>query len=646
MTTRGSDEPPEGRTSETEARLVALEGELAAMRAELTELRGHLRGAALRGGAAPRSESPATEPVAGSTERAQRSLIDALRNPPPPSARSTFTGEELESWIGRYGTLAAGALVILLAVGTVIVWAVKSGLLTPAVRIAFGAVAAVCIAVAGLYFRRKGEQRYGNVLLALALATVDVVAWGAGPRLHLVPTSVALLVVDVASIALAALALHDESEFLFAVAIAGALSAPFVTADRSGEAVTLLAYGAAVLIGSLRAAREPSWTRAMILLAVGAALYVLAAAALPMGTRWHGPFLIPLFGATLALAALLLAQHEWRGILARVYLAAAMLGVAVGWDLAASRPLGVTGGVALGIAAVTYATLWVSDPDQPLWMPSALVLPLLSLGVASAAAGAPHRQGFIFALWGAFALTAWRLEHGRGNLTRAGTHLLAGAVLVALGIANELWYQPLWLVSALSGWGIVVAFLARDEESPLPLLAVAIVLGGAVLSALDQLVSLRPYAYTPFLSRPSASALCATIGLAAGGELIARGKGVAKSIADRGLRLGAVIGFAFLWGRMEFVHAYSLDLGTFLLTLYYAAVGVGSIVAGRKLGLKALRIAGLGLAIYAAAKAVVEATAISGISLRVGCYAAVGVFLLGAGYLYREIRPEAEPSSA
>ena len=97
-----------------------------------------------------------------------------------------------------------------------------------------------------------------------------------------------------------------------------------------------------------------------------------------------------------------------------------------------------------------------------------------------------------------------------------------------------------------------------------------------------------------------------------------------------------VIGVAFIWGRMEVVHAYSRDAGTFLLTLYYAAVGVAAILAGRKLGLKALRVGGLSLAIYAAAKAVIEATNITSLLLRVGCYAAVGVFLLGAGYVYRD----------
>ena len=76
------------------------------------------------------------------------------------------------------------------------------------------------------------------------------------------------------------------------------------------------------------------------------------------------------------------------------------------------------------------------------------------------------------------------------------------------------------------------------------------------------------------------------------------------------------------------------------MTSYYAACGVGSIVAGRRLGVARLRVGGLVLAMYAAFKAVAEVTDIGSVLLRVGAYAAVGMFLLGAGYLYREVSPE------
>jgi hypothetical protein len=187
----------------------------------------------------------------------------------------------------------------------------------------------------------------------------------------------------------------------------------------------------------------------------------------------------------------------------------------------------------------------------------------------------------------------------------------------------------------------VLSVAAREEDSPLPLIAVVASLGAAALSAFDQLASRAAYSYVPFATRSSASALCATVGLALASEVIGRGRGKATRWAGRPVRMATVIGFAILWGRMELAQAFNRDVATFLLTAYYAACGLGSILVGRAVGIQRLRLAGLALAIYAAVKAVVEASDISGVLLRVGAYGAVGVFLLAAGYLYRERREEA-----
>ncbi|HEX7979486.1 MAG TPA: hypothetical protein VF461_12850, partial [Gemmatimonadaceae bacterium] len=198
-----------------------------------------------------------------------------------------------------------------------------------------------------------------------------------------------------------------------------------------------------------------------------------------------------------------------------------------------------------------------------------------------------------------------------------------------------LWPNPLALVSGLGGVGVAATFLARDEESDLPAIGLVLVLGGMALSAIDQLASLQPYAYTPFATRASASALVALLAVAGGAVVLEGGRGAPAQVLGRAHRVGATVALAFVWGRMEVVHAFSRDAGTFLLTAYYAATGVVGIVVGRRTDSKAFRVAGLMVAIYAGAKAVIEATNISGLMLRVGCYAAVGAFLLGAGYLYR-----------
>jgi hypothetical protein len=195
--------------------------------------------------------------------------------------------------------------------------------------------------------------------------------------------------------------------------------------------------------------------------------------------------------------------------------------------------------------------------------------------------------------------------------------------------------MPLPLVAGLAAWGAALAAAAGRERSPLPLVGVVLALGGAALSAFDQLASRQAFAYVPFLTRSSASALVASLGLAAGGELIGSGGEASTRWAERPLRLSVLIAFLLVWGRMEMAQAFDPDLATFLLIVYYAACGVGLIIAGRSLAIARLRTVGLALAIYAAVKAMVEAVEIEGVLLRVAVYGAVGVFLLGAGYLYR-----------
>lgn len=618
------------------ARIEALERQVARLTAEFAAMRSSTspEPSATRP-PSPEETSPSPEQVRiqGAAERIYRS---AARTSVP-----TLSGDQIESLIGRYGTLLGAALLILMAVGVLVEVAVSRGFFTATVRVGMGALAALLVGGAGLVFRRRGEVRYGDVLLSIALAIVDLVAWGAGPRLHIVSSTLALVVIEVVAMAIAALALHDDNEFLFSVAVGGALSAPFVTSTGGGTPLMLLGFGAAVLASSLRAVRNPGWRRAFALLVAGAATYVLAAAALPMGPEWYVPHLIPAFAGVCGLVALLTAPIDWRGDLARSFLATGLLGVAIGWDRGASAPLANMMLLAIVLAALTHAALWVRQPPPLHWVASALILPLLSFGVAYPPLHERSGAAVVFWAWAAVAAVAWQGERRRGELERAGAHLLSAGVMGAIAITTGLWDMPLPLVAALGGWGVALSLVVRDESSPLPLAALALSLGGACASAIDQLASRQAYVYKPFLTRSSASALCAVAALAASAELIGRTdeRGAAppglRQWADRPMRLGVVIGFTILWGRMELAHAFSRDLSTFLLIFYYAACGLATIVAGRWLAVQRLRMAGLAMALYAAVKAMIEVTALDGVGIRVGSYGAVGLFLLGAGYLYR-----------
>ena len=551
------------------------------------------------------------------------------------AAASSIREDEIESLVGRYGTVLLGAFVLLLGVGVLIQFAVAQGLLTPAVRVGIGALVAASVGAAGVYFHRRGDVRYANVLLALALALTDLVAWGAGPRLQLVSTLSAFAVVVLVAVALAVLALHDASEFLFTVAVGGALAAPFVTTVGLTTPDILLLYGAIVLVGSLGAMRDPRWERAFALLVGGALAYALSALGMPASASGSPPFAVSAFGGACALGALTIARDEWRGGLARAFIAVALVGVPAAWDRVHETPSLVTWLVALALAAITYAALFVRG-RAALWTASALLLPLASLGLVAALSPTRTSQGVVFALWAVFALAAWRAERWRGDSRRGGGHLATGALLATAALAWLLWPHPLALVAGLGAWGVVMAWAGRDEDRGLPLVGIAAPLAGAAASAIDQLASLPDYSYVPFTTRSSLSALVAASAIALAGWVLSSGTGAPSRLAGRAVRMSAFASFVILWGRMEIAGGWNPDLAGFLLIAYYAACGVASIVAGRRFAVSRLRLAGLGLAIFAAVKAIVEASLIGGLAWGVGASGAVGVFLLAAGYIYRE----------
>ena len=151
-----------------------------------------------------------------------------------------------EALIGRYGTLVLATATALAGVGTFVGWAIANGLLGPAARVGLGLGVAAGLAAWGFRLRKK-ERSFGASVLGISLAIVHVCAWGAGPSLHLVPTSWAFAFVAIASLALETFAHRENDEPLWTVGFFGAALAPFVTSEGGGSLPMLTAYGVGVL---------------------------------------------------------------------------------------------------------------------------------------------------------------------------------------------------------------------------------------------------------------------------------------------------------------------------------------------------------------------------------------------------------------
>jgi hypothetical protein len=199
--------------------------------------------------------------------------------------------------------------------------------------------------------------------------------------------------------------------------------------------------------------------------------------------------------------------------------------------------------------------------------------------------------------------------------------------------------QLVWALAALAGG---VAILVRRERAPLLIAPGAIALAVATLLVEKEFSIRAPYAYTPFLTAASVAALAAVLGWATLGWAVADTDWPhALPPRERGLIAALGLIAAFLWGRAELAEAWSGDISTFLLIIYFAATGVAAIFVGRRRGLLDLRRVGLGLAIYGALKAVVQAYELGAVGLRVGSFLLVGVFLLAVAYWYSGARSAA-----
>ncbi|HEX6534749.1 MAG TPA: DUF2339 domain-containing protein [Gemmatimonadaceae bacterium] len=555
---------------------------------------------------------------------------------------ATFPSRDLESFFGRYATIALATLAVLTGVGAFLTWAIAHGLLGPAQRVALGALGAAIVGGIGWRLRRRGTVRFGDTLLALALALVHLDAWAAGPRLHVVGASVALAITAGASAALAALALGAREELLFSVGLGGALLAPFVATSGGGNAYLLAGYGWIVITGGCVALRARAWRFAIALTGVGCALYAATLVGLTdAATPWLEHHLAPLLALACACGAIVLGARAVRAPLALAFLwVALMVMLVLDWRSGEAR-----GALAIALVGTlgAYAAAARGSPTPGWSLTAATLQPLGFLGAAVAAWPRPLESAaaLVAALWTGLALAAaWRDE------ARRELHLVTAAVASGAAVIVALHAHAEWCILALAAHAALWTRIARRARA-LPLL-VPVPLGLAIASAWCRLrLEARPaYHYTPFLAFASLAALvtvlawvhAATQARAMEEEGVGAGTGTWRVLA-----IAASLA-AFAWIRMELARAFTPDIATFLLIVYYAAAGVGAIFVGRRRGLPGVRAAGLALALYAGIKALAQAWDLSAIGLRVGSCLLVGLFIALVSYWYRA--PDDAPTRA
>ncbi|HEY2898330.1 MAG TPA: DUF2339 domain-containing protein [Gemmatimonadaceae bacterium] len=564
------------------------------------------------------------------------------RPPPPPARAPDFAARQspdidFEKLVGRYGTIAVASLAILMGVGTFLSWAIERGLLGPTVRVVLGFIGAAIVALVGVWVREKRDVRFGNVLLALALAIVHVDSWAAGPYLQVISTVAALSIAALASAALAALALTSAERTLFAIGFAGAMLAPFVTAREPGSVVLLLTYGWVVIALSLFAIRERGWVPILWLMVAGALVYVVAAAAGPHITddRWAATHAPVLFAFACTAAGLLFARDTLRSKLALAFLIVACIAT-LGYSIHAQR---LELAVSLVGTIASYLIARELETDAGWLMIGNVVVPLFLL-LATVVSAADNT---IRALAGAGLAVVASLLAWEGEDERAG-HLFVACIASGIAIVTYLAEYDTRCIAALALHAALFTLFFRSTRAKL--LLPPVILELTILTAWTfLLLDSRPaYAFTPFATLPSLLALAAVSAWAWLGYALKTALPTENVEVDAlpGIVSALAMAIAFFWIRQELAHAWSADTASFALIIYYAVAGLALIFAGRLRAEGLLRGVGLGLAFLAGFDAIVETSEIGSVGLRVGARILVGAFLAAVAYWYRT---PSEPSA-
>jgi hypothetical protein len=550
-------------------------------------------------------------------------------------------------------------LLVLIAFSTFLSWAIRNGLLGPTARIVLGYAGAGVIAFAGMRLRLRGTREYGNVLMAIALGVVHLVCWAAGPRLHVLPSGVALGIGFVASVLLAEFALRHDEEMLCAVGFGGAAIAPFVVGDSDGNRIALALYGVVVVALGAAALGARPWKYARGIVMWSIILYTaMTGAGEPIESppAWIAERLWVLTPVLMVLALIPFTHAEHRRSMIRVSAGALMLGALLRADQWNADMAAVL--ITLAGTVVILGALDVSRPgalerqvpeaamDQKLIDRDALLDAFLipvGLFVATVAA-TPRLDSFqSAAIAVVFAAGAVYLTY-RTRGEPEGDKFASTASLIALWIVPAAFLeQDLARVAGCAAMALLLLTTAQ-RMARLPFVFGAV--GSLVIASVFAIASLEDrarYEYLPFATWASVAALVAVVGWIAGMRLVSR----PEFLPDIAVKLRASLreafitgaaATAFVWCRAELAWAWSPIAATSLLIVYYAATGALMIYFGRRYVVRHLRLIGLGVALWAAGKALVEAFGLPNVAVRIAVFSAVALFLIGIGYWYsREV---------
>lgn len=466
-------------------RISSLEQELHDVRLRLTTLEANQQRAASTRAAPPplvpaAVELPTPAPVAVETPAPAPPPPIAVtpapkpRPPPPPipsAPRAPLPPApsiNWEQWLGIRGAAVAGAVVLALASVLFVRYSIEQGWLSPAMRVALGALASIAALVSSEALRKRFGDT-SNGLAAAGIVGLYAATWAARSLYQLIPMELAFVLMALTTAVCALLAVRHHTLLVAVLGLAGGFATPFLLSTGSNRPVALFGYVLLLDVAFVAVAIRKKWHSVALLALLGTTATQLA-----WVWRRAEPQQVLLALGVLAVFTALFAvalnrpnqtDDTKRWLITRVAAVLLPFGFALYFALLPSWPLAPLP-LAGFLALLCAAALWVSEQEKIDW---------LALSATTAAAGVLLLRSFVAPRSG----TPWQWV-GAISLLAGVMH---GAVMLKRRQAGDTSRRFDWaLVSMVSLLGCTAASLLiqRTEPTLLPYAVLGLALAGAM----------------------------------------------------------------------------------------------------------------------------------------------------------------------
>jgi len=292
---------------------------------------------------------------------------------PPPLVEPGIETRFGLGWLNRVAVIT-----LLFGIGFLFKYAVDNQWIGPAMRVALGVAGAMLALAVGEWISLRGQKTFAQGMTGLGLALLYLSFYAGFGFYHLLPQSVAFLLMFLSTVGAAALAVHYDSQAVAVLGMVGGFLTPPLLSTGEDRLGTLAAYTLVLSAGALSLAR---WKRWMAL------EYLAFAGTWLLFAGWASQFLSDdtrkaAFGWFTATFVLFFVASA---LSARLWLLALNAGVyfTASYFLLDPQYHSALGGFAAALAALHGAIAWIlQERDAPFSrLSGAIALVLLTLAI-------------------------------------------------------------------------------------------------------------------------------------------------------------------------------------------------------------------------------------------------------------------------